>query len=233
MAIALYVVVEGDTEERFANQVLVPHLVGFAVCAYVSKVVTRGRRGSHEAQGGGRTYKTWKNDLTTWIRQQGHRDNVWFTTMLDLYGLGAFSDDFPGYTASQNYQNPYTKVRKMEEAWAQDIGFHRFVPHLQLHEFEALLLVDAKVLQDQFIEQADGIASLVAEIDSISKPPEEINDGQDSSPSKRIIRHVPQYDRRKADAGSVAARTIGLARLRNACPHFADWLKRLEQLGQA
>jgi len=52
MAIALYMVVEGNTEERFANQVLVPHLSKYQVCAYVSRVVTRGRRGSHEHQGG-------------------------------------------------------------------------------------------------------------------------------------------------------------------------------------
>jgi len=233
MAVALHILVEGDTEERFANQVLVPHLVGFEVCAYVSKVITRGRRGRPEAQGGGRTYRAWKNDLATWIKQQSHRPEVWFTTMLDLYGLGALSDGFPGYDECSDCPDPHVKVAKLEQAWAQDVGFHRFLPHLQLHEFEALLLVDVAVLKHQFIEQALLVDRLAAEIVATGKPPEEINDGRDTAPSKRIIRHVPQYDRQKADAGSSAARAIGLPRLREACPHFGRWLAALETLGSA
>lgn len=139
--------------------------------------------------------------------------------MLDLYGLGAFSDRFPGYDACAAYRDPYAKIRKLEEAWAQDIGFHRFLPHLQLHEFEALLLTDIAVLKHQFIEQAAQVDQLAAEIKATCRSPEEIDEGHETAPSKRIIRQVPQYGRQKADAGSSAARTIGLPRLRDATPN--------------
>lgn len=231
MSAALYIVAEGDTEERFANQVLVPHLVTHDVCAYVSKVVTHGRRGRPLAQGGGCTYSAWKNDLTTWIKQQSHRADAWFTSMLDLYGLGALSDGFPGYEACKELADPYEKVAHLEQAWAQDIACHHFVPHLQLHEFEALLLVDPSVLKHQFIEQADAVARLVAAIAATAKQPEEIDDGPETAPSKRIIVYLPQYGRRKADAGPSAAQEIGLPRLREACPHFGKWVARLEALG--
>ncbi len=230
MAITLYMLVEGDTEERFANQVLVPHLVNHRVCAYVSKVVTRGRRGSHEHQGGGCTYRKWKDDLTTWIKQQHHHQDVWFTTMLDLFGLGAFSDAFPEYPQHANCPDPYQRVRNLEDAWFRDIGFARFVPHLQLHEFEAMVLVDVTVLKTQFVEHARKVNQLADAIASEGKPPELINDGQQTSPSHRIIGFLPQYERQKADVGSAAAREIGLPRLRKACPHFNQWLSRLEQL---
>jgi len=232
MTATLYVVVEGDTEERFVNRVLVPHLVTtFGVCAYASRVVTSGRRGNHAAQGGGRTYKAWKDDINSWIRQQQHRENVWFTSMLDLYGLARFTDGFPGYDQWGEHSDAYEKVNGLEAAWAKDINCSRFVPYLQLHEFEALVLVDVSALARQFIEQAESIKGLETDIKATGLVPELIDDGPTTAPSKRIIDRVPQYDRRKADAGSSAAAEIGLKRLREECPHFAEWLSKLEKLG--
>jgi hypothetical protein len=230
VAVALYMIVEGDTEERFANQVLVPHLAPAGVCAYVSKVVTKGRRGDHKYQGGGRTYGKWRNDLTTWIKQQEHRNDVWFTTMLDLYGLGALKDDFPEYAQHAQCPDPRERVRRLEEAWSRDVPCRRFIPYLQLHEFEALVLVDVSVLGTIFIENADAVAGLVSHVAEEKKPPELINDGLTTCPSRRIIRYLPGYENQKADAGSLAAKTIGLPKLRQACPHFNDWLTRLENL---
>jgi hypothetical protein len=152
--------------------------------------------------------------------------------MLDLYGLAAFSDGFPGYDACRHIADPYEKVAGLEQAWGQDIGFPRFVPYLQLHEFEALVLVDASVLKLEFIEQHKHVDRLIAEIAGVNKPPEEIDEGRKTAPSKRIISHLPQYDRRKADAGSSAAQAIGLPRLCEACPHFGSWVKSLEKLGR-
>ena len=45
MAMTLYILVEGDTEERFADRVLVPHLADREIYAQASKVIVRGRRG--------------------------------------------------------------------------------------------------------------------------------------------------------------------------------------------
>lgn len=107
------------------------------------------------------------------------------------------------------------------------------MPHLQLHEFESLRLVDVAALKALFIDDADGVDTLAAEIAAVGKPPEQINDGPRTSPSHRIIRHLPRYGRRKADAGPSAAAAIGLPRLRKACPHFDAWLLSLESLPTA
>ena len=48
------------------------------------------------------------------------------------------------------------------------------------------------------------------------------------APSKRIGALVPGYS--KVRQGLLAARAIGLEAMRSECPHFADWLKRLERL---
>ena len=229
----LRILAEGFTEVRFANEVLIPHLAGFGVYGSASMVVTSGRRGSKEGQGGGCTYLAWKKDITDWIKAEGHRSDFWFTSMLDLYGLAAFTDSFPGYDECRGLPDPNKKVAGLEEAWGNDIGFQHFIPHLQLHEFEALLLVDLSVLKLQFIKQSREIDTLIAEIHDAGKPPEQIDEGRETAPSKRIIHHLPQYGLRKAGAGSLAAGTIGLPRLRRDCPHFGAWLAKLESLGNA
>lgn len=231
MNIQLYIIVEGDTEERFVNDTIAPHLLLHrGICASASKVVTRGRRGQPGTQGGGRLYEHWRDDLQSWIKQQQRRPHTWFTTMLDLYGLAQFRDGFPGYAENSQVADPSEKVKALEMAWAVDISHQRFVPHLQLHEFEALLLADCRVLKAIFIEQADQVEELAKEISATGKPPESVNDGEFTAPSKRIIRHVPEYRPRKASAGPEAAAKIGLVTLRRSCPHFHAWLCRLENL---
>lgn len=61
-------------------------------------------------------------------------------------------------------------------------------------------------------------------------PPEEINEGTTTAPSKRIIQHVPVYERSKVRVGASAAAAIGLPVLRTKCPHFDAWLRQLEKL---
>ena len=58
--------------------------------------------------------------------------------------------------------------------------------------------------------------------------PEEINDSPQSHPSKRITEIIPTY--KKPLNGSQAAAKIGLDKMKQECPHFRDWLKRLEPL---
>ncbi|MEW6748022.1 MAG: DUF4276 family protein, partial [Planctomycetota bacterium] len=50
------------------------------------------------------------------------------------------------------------------------------------------------------------------------------------TPTERIAKHLPLYEFQKPIAGSSAAESIGLSRLRQACPHFGAWLARLEGL---
>jgi len=152
--------------------------------------------------------------------------------MLDLYGLAKFSDGFPEYAQQAQCRDPYERVGNLEDAWRRDVDFPRFVPHLQLHEFEALVLVDVRVLKTRFIEHAEKVDLLAKAIADTGKTPELINDGEETSPSCRITSFLQQYERQKADAGSAAATAIGLPRLRAACPHFARWLSCLEGLGR-
>ena len=225
MYVRLNMIVEGQTEEIFVNQVLKPHLGAQSVGASVRVVTTRKARG-RKYRGGLTTYAKARNDIIRWIRQDQNPD-VRFTTMFDLYGLPT---DFPGYkTAVQN--DPCQRVETLENALADDIPDPRFIPYIQLHEFEALLLSVPVKLDAQFDNRADEIARLEAMVaQEIS--PEHINDGATTAPSKRIIRAIPEYEGRKASAGPIVAGQIGLPTMRAKCAHFADWLGKLESLGE-
>jgi len=163
-------------------------------------------------------------DITTWIKEDSNND-VWFTTMFDLYAL---PDDFPGYAEAQQAAAPCKKVAELEKKLSEDINCPRFIPYIQLHEFEALLLADPSKLDWEFLEHEKAIQSLVHLMRD--RNPEEINDGEATAPSKRIIAAIPDYEGRKASSGPIVASKIGLATLRKRCRHFADWVTRLEGL---
>lgn len=226
MYMKLNFIVEGQTEETFVNRILKPHLGRFSVGANARVVTTSKRRG--KGPGGGLSvYAKVRNDIKLWLRQD-QNPSVRFTTMFDLYGL---PPDFPGYAAPASYNDPYQRAETLENSLAQDIADPRFIPYIQLHEFEALLLSDPGKLASQFDGSADGIARLATVVARFPSP-EHVNDCSTTAPSKRIIGAIPQYKGRKASAGPIVAEKIGLPALREKCAHFADWLGKLENLGE-
>lgn len=56
--------------------------------------------------------------------------------------------------------------------------------------------------------------------------PEEVNDGVDTAPSKRILKAYPRYV--KTADGPRVITAAGLPAIRAACPHADAWLAELE-----
>ncbi len=222
--IRLHVVAEGQTEEVFVNRVLAPHLGQFEISTDVH-CVTTSRQHGRPFRGGLRTFAQPRRDITLWMKQD-QRADARFTTFLDLYGLPG---DFPGYGKASRCGDPYAKVNTIEQALVEHIPDERFVPYIQLHEFEALVLVDPTQLERVFIDRETAIGNLVDMVAGY-KSPELIDDGRTTAPSKRIIREIPEYEGRKALAGPLVTERIGLSVLRERCPHFHAWLKKLETL---
>ena len=143
--------------------------------------------------------------------------------MFDLYAL---PDDFPGGTQAKTRVDCYKRVEMLEAAMKQDIDDSRFIPYIQIHEFEALILSDPQQLDWEYLEHDRPINNLKSMVDG--QNPELINDGPTTAPSKRILAEIPEYD--KVAAGAAVAAKIGLSTLRQKCRHFNDWLTGLEQL---
>jgi hypothetical protein len=224
--IRLHITTEGQTEEAFVKRILAPHLGAFNVFADARSVLTSKDRKAHmKYRGGLISYSKAKADIETWMKEDGHTESR-FTTMFDLYALPG---DFPGYTDARRENDPYRKVKALENALKEDIDDRRFIPYIQLHEFEALILADAGKLDWEYLDHDGPIRRLVDMAGN--QNPELIDDTPEGAPSKRILDQLPEYD--KANSGVLVAEKIGLQTMKAKCSHFRTWVVLLEGLAKA
>lgn len=227
--VRLHLIVEGQTEETFVKRILAPHLAGFNVMVDARRVQTgRDRAKNRVFRGGLVNYAKLRNDLLCWIKQDRHPE-VCFSTMIDLYAL---PNDFPSFETALAEDDAREKIAVLEGALKNDIlagsGQERFIPYIQLHEYEALLLTkpDAITTAVGSASQVQGLKNDIAGEQDV----ELINERPDKAPSKRIIKYIPEYEDQKSSAGPIIAETIGLEHLRSNCSHFNEWLTELESL---
>jgi len=222
--IRLHIVAEGQTEEEFIKSVLTGHLGNFNISTDVHCITTK-RTKKKVYRGGAVSYGKIQKDIMLWLKQDSSQE-ARFTTMLDLYAL---PNDFPEFAESQNKSDPYQKVEQLEAAWANDINDPRFIPYIQLHEFEALILSEPSQFSERFPEYQVNIKKLLADCEKFTSP-ELINDGVTTAPSKRINKFIPGYKDAKVSVAPLIAKKIGLPAIRQKCPHFDAWISHLEQL---
>lgn len=226
MAIRLHVTAEGQTEQSFAMKVLSMHLIDFAVIVDSRAVLTsKDNRTNHSFRGGMTTYQKAKDDILTWMKEDDHAE-CRFTTMFDLYRL---PDDFPGYEQSKSINDPYLRVMVIERELAKDIDDYRFIPYIQLHEFEALIFADPQKMDWEYMDHDVAIAHLKQVVEECyDGNPELINNGPETAPSKRILREIAEYD--KVTSGVSIVEKIGVPTLCSKCTHFGEWIKHLSAL---
>jgi hypothetical protein len=227
----LYLYVEGQTEQTFADTVLMPHLALFEVYLMGCILVEHSRAKGRTHRGGVTRYEPFKRGLLS-ILKQHDRPDVTISTMVDLYSL---PNTFPGWEEAKKLRgDPQSRVASLEQSLAADINSNRerFIPYIQLHEYEALLFADPEKMSLYYAEQPNAISELQRIADAHENP-ELINDGESTAPSKRIIAHLPDYEGAKVVVGPQVAEIIGLDTLRAKCPHFSEWVKALEQLGRS
>jgi len=222
--IRLNVTAEGQSEERFVKDTLSNHLGTFNISTDVRCVLTSKDR-FKSYRGGLLSYNKAKKDIQTWIKEDNNKD-VFFTTMFDLYAL---PKDFPRYNESLQIRDPYKRIAFLEKSFNEDINNYKFIPYLQLHEFEALLFTNIKMLELEYFNHEKSINSLAQLINNIGNP-ELIDDGSNTAPSKRIIKLIPEYEYDKVSVGSTIVNLIGIKDLLSCCQHFNSWIKKLESL---
>jgi Domain of unknown function (DUF4276) len=225
----LYVLCEGPTERGFCDQVLRSHLFPQHDGRIPTILIANSKHHGKFSRGGvPPRYETMRRDIVHTLKS--HKSSVTcFTTMLDLYGLPR---DFPGKDRHvRNPDNPHDFVDALEVAFGNDIADSRFIPYLQLHEYETMLFVEPEAFRVAFDDCDDAIEQLKTIAGSFPSI-EHINDGRTTAPSKRIIEVLPAYDGRKPSAGPDIAEFTGVAAIRAKCAHFDAWLTRLEGLWQ-
>ncbi len=222
------IIAEGKTEEVFVKDVLIKHFA--SIGKYISvRIIETGwdSRNNKPAKGGLLKYEWLKNDILKWIESDRGRTNTWYTTFVDLYAFPV-DDKSPYSQTVRGMQNIYARIEALENAMGQSINHPTFIPYVQLHEFEALLLVEPDRLLTMYPEHQAAVKRLKGNIQGLN--PEEINESPQTAPSKRIIQFLPEYEGQKAQVGPMVAEDIGLHLLRERCPHFDAWITKLENL---
>lgn len=221
-------VVEGQTEQSFVRDHLAVHLGGRGIAMW-ARLPGRVRR-----HGGVRPWASVRDDILRTLKERRGRT---CTTMFDFYGL---PQDWPGRAEASGMALDQKSVH-VEQALLADLAAHAggdfrrelFIPYIQVHEFEALLFADVTKMAEVLAPvSGKHLVPLDVRFKTIldqAGQPEAINDSYETCPSRRITGIVPAY--RKPLHGPITAGRIGLDVLRSACPHFAQWLARLELLG--
>lgn len=218
----LYIVVEGQTEEVFINEVLSPVLCQYELLVSACLIGKPGHKG------GIIKYSRAKSDILMLLKQDRH---AYCTTMFDYYALPL---DFPGMPIRANIEL-LKKAEILENAMLQDIqatledNFRpdRFVPYIQMHEFEGLLFSEPEVFAQSIYKP--NLSTRLVEIRNAFETPEHINDSTETAPSKRILRLFPEYQ--KPLNGVIVSKSIGISKIREQCAHFNEWVEKLISLG--
>ncbi len=217
---------EGQTEQTFVRDVLAPHMAHKGIYLHPALIGKPGHKG------GDIRFDRAKNDIGIFLRQ---RNDTYVSTMFDYFRIDS---QWPGRAKVQKQIRNggiLTAVRKAEilEKETRDeivkafVGYNtesRFIPYIEMHEFEALLFSDVHILAE--ITEVD-----VTEFEEILEEfisPEEINDDPNNVPSKKILELKNGY--RKVAMGKTVSEAIGIQAIRIQCPHFNSWLSKLEHL---
>lgn len=217
----IHIVCEGQTEEMFVNNLLVEPFSQVGIYLTPSLIGKPGHKGG---------YVTFDRLLVD-IRTRLLSDRTSFcTTFIDFYGLG---EGFPGVKAAGESSSSKEKGKLVESAVLAEMSKHipssdlaRFIPYVQMYEFEGLLFSDPAKFSSGI-----GRPDLEARFGKVRfqfSTPEDINDSRQTAPSKRILAIFAGYE--KPVYGSLAALEIGLNKIRGECSRFDAWLNSLAEL---
>lgn len=223
----IHIICEGQTEAYFVKNVLWKNL-GYANYLFNPIIVETkiDHRKGKMHKGGVPNFdkidKTIKQSLS-FLKN----NDAFITTMFDYYGL---PNDFPGMTEAKKLTDVYQKIEKIESSLK---GYYnnefRFVPYIQLHEFETLVFACMKALKTVFFDDNDTIPwKILDDVISQHGNVELINNSIETAPSKRLEKCIKSYD--KVYSGIQALQQTDFKTIRRKCKHFDAWVSKLEQL---
>jgi hypothetical protein len=209
------IICEGETEREFCKNVLAPHLIHHSIFIQAPLI--------KRSMGGIVRWSILKKEIETHLKEP----NAIVSTLIDYYGLYQ-KYNFPCWSDGEKIPNKNDRMDFIENAMKEDIAdaiSHRFIPYLQLHEFEGLLFNEIQLFYDQVpkaeLVGIDELKKTFADYDN----PEMINNSRETSPSHRLERIIKGYN--KPLYGHYFAEAIGIDKIRKKSPRFNDWIEKL------
>jgi hypothetical protein len=215
----IIIICEGPTERAFCKTNLQQHFQAKGILIQTPLI--------KHSKGGIVKWSILKKEIETLLKTD---KSAFVTTFIDYYGLYA-KYSFPNWEESEKIQDKNTRMDNLEDGMFgdldKDVRF-RFIPYLQLHEFEGLLFNDINIIYNQIppndIIDKRELEKTFEDYDN----PEMINNTRETSPSHRLERIIKGYN--KVVYGDILAEAIGLHRIRNKSPRFNNWINKLESI---
>jgi Domain of unknown function (DUF4276) len=215
----IIIVNEGQTEQEFCKDLLSPHFLRQNILINYPTIKKTG--------GGIVAWETLKQQIETHLKQD---PTAFVTTLIDYYGING-KLKFPKWEEAKEIVDKNDRMSFLEEAMKALIDpklSHRFIPYIQLHEFEGLLFCNIDVFKTQIApNEFRDFNELIKTIQD-NPNPELINEGKTTAPSKRLESYIKGYN--KPVYGSILAEAIGLSHIRSKCPRFNHWISILESV---
>lgn len=208
------ILVEGQTEEAVVKTLLIDAAEARAI--YLIPIIVRTSLTPAGASRGGGSWKHYDRQLND-LLSQSHWDLVGL--IIDYYGYpsGAPGFELPEAPGDQRQQQI---VAALKEHYPDP----RFHPLVVLHEIKSLVLSAIRAGGGRGLLSEKTIEHLIRAIDDAGGP-EKINNGEKTSPSKRLLTLEPEYG--KTSTGISILREVGLAAVLDRCPVFAAWWRTL------
>lgn len=224
--IEVVVIVEGQAEQAFIREVLAPEIASKGIYLQAALIGKPGHKG------GNIRFERAVEDIGKFLKQ---RPSTYISIMFDYFRI---EPSWPGregllqvvrsgkkLSAKEKSEKiEKATITKIEEIFPKDNVNKRFIPYIEMHEFEALLFSDSEILANKISVRKSIIDRILSECGE----PEEIDDGPDTSPSKRLVALCDDY--RKVAMGKTISGAIGIPVIRDRCKHFDNWLSKLERL---
>ena len=216
----LIMLVEGHTEVSFIDALLAPHLYGVGHMDIRPMLL-----GNH--RGGISQWAPVRSEIEKHLLQS---PDAWVTTMVDYSGM---LESWPGRRAANGLLSASQKAHAVEQALLKDIlalfqDLHpvRFIPFVVMHEYEGLLFSEPSGLADALGNPAwlsgSGRYAMNSAPRKRSTLPTRLAHPAGSAIYSRVIRSAPEVFERP--------QRIGLETMRDQCPLFDNWVKKLENL---
>lgn len=212
----IIIICEGQTEVEFCKDVLLKHFIHKNIFIQTPLIKKSG--------GGIVPWNVLKKQIELYLRE---KDAI-VTTFIDYYGIPE-NYHYPGWQKSRIIADKNSRMDFLENAMKNKIFEalqDRYIPYIQLHEFEGLLFNNIDVFDQNFNTYELNSREELLNILNSHPNPELINDDPTSAPSKRLERIITGYS--KIVFGSILAEEIGLTNIRKKSPRFHNWINTLE-----
>ncbi|GAO27713.1 DUF4276 family protein [Geofilum rubicundum] len=213
------IICEGETEREFCSTILAPYFAKKDI--FIQGPLIK------KTMGGIVKWVELKKQISLHLSNDS---KAFVTTLIDYYGLYS-KYNFPLWDEAEKQPDKNLRMKILERGMLDSIDDalrFRFIPYLQLHEFEGLLFNEIEVFYEQIPKnELIGVEELAQTFQQFSNP-EMINNSKETSPSHRLKRIILGYN--KIVYGNILAEAIGIEKMKSKSPRFNEWLNMIEKI---